>query len=209
MPGYTGTPAPAGKPVTVGDVKYVQSTIVDDDPAMVLNLGLVNPESTASFTREDLQAAQATIVRFTAEEGIDSTLNGGVETPDQWWARNQNLFPAVYQDDIYETVVSGRPFVQLETWQKDYEGRYRYITAPDRTRVYNRSITVNSVWAPSPGAIAVQMSVRYEMLATPNVGRIGTGIQSSTGTMTYSATKDDSGKWLIDGYDHDMKTTEG
>lgn len=187
----------------------MQSTIADHDPAMVLSPGLVNQASTAYFTPEDLQAAQATIVKFTAEEGIDSTLNGRLETPDQWWARNRERFPVAYQKDIYETVVSGRPFVQTESWQKTYEGRYKYITAADKTRIHNRDITVTAVWSPSPGAIAVQMSVSYEMLATPNVGRIGTGIQSSNGKMTYSATKDETGNWLIDGYDHEMKTTEG
>lgn len=209
VPGYTGTPAPPGKPVAIGDKAYLQSTIADDDPAMVLNPGLVHQESTAYFTPDDLQAALATIVKFTAEEGIDSTLNGGLETPDQWWARNKDRFHPNFEHFIYEEIASARAFVLNEAWQKQYDGRYKYITAADKTRVQNRSITVNSVWSPSPGTVAVQMDVNFEMLATPNIGKIGTGIQSSSGNMTYSATKDESGTWLIDGYDHEMYTTEG
>lgn len=209
VPGYTGTPAPGGKPVAIGDTTYVQSTIADDDPAMMLNPGLVHQETTAGLTPDELQAALATIVKFTAEEGIDSTLNGGLETPDQWWAGNKDRTHPDYAPDIYQNVSSGGGLLQQEKWQKEYQGRYKYITAADKTRIYNRNITVKAVWCPQPGTVAVQMDVSYEMLATPNVGRTGTGIQTTSGKMTYSATKDGSGRWLIDGYDHEIYTTEG
>jgi hypothetical protein len=187
----------------------VQSTIADDDPAMMLNPGLVDQESTTGLTPNELQTALATIVKFTAEEGIDSTLNGGLETPDQWWARNKDRTHPDYADDIYENIMSRGAFLQHEKWQTEYQGRYKYITAADKTRIYNRNIAVKTVWCPQPGTVAVQMDVSYEMLATPNVGRTGTGIQPTSGTMTYSATKDGSGTWLIDGYEHEMYTTEG
>lgn len=91
VPGYTGMPAPAGRPVTIGDVTYMQSTIAEEDPAMS-----PKPEafdaSTAVFSPEDLQAAVATVVKFTAEEGIDTTLNGGLETLDQWWSPTEGKY---------------------------------------------------------------------------------------------------------------------
>lgn len=176
---------------------------------MVLNPEIVDPETTAGLTPEDLQAALAAIVKFTAEEGIDSTLNGGLETPDQWWARNKHRIHPDFEHDIYENIISGGSFLQAETWQKEYGGSYKYITAADRTRIYNRSITAKTLWCLYPGTVAVEMDVNYEMLATANIGRTGSGIQPSYGTMTYSATRDGSGTWLIDGWDNAMKTTEG
>lgn len=196
-------------PVTIGGTSYMQSTIAEDDPAAVLKPGLADRETAASLTPEELQAAVATIVKFTAEEGIDSTLNGGLETPDQWWDRNKHRIHPDYHDDIYRNLTSEGTFLQRETWQKEYGGKYRYITAADKTRIYNRNIKVTKVWSLSPGNVAVKMELNYEMLATPNVGKTGSGIQPTSGTMAYSATKDGSGKWLIDGYDHEMYTTQG
>jgi hypothetical protein len=209
VPGYTGIPAPAGGPVTIGDVKYTQSTIADDDPAMSPKREAFDA-STAVFSSEDLQAAVAAVIKFTAQEGIDSTLNGGLETLDQWWSRTEGNFHPDYKQVLYDSFASGEKVVMREEWQKQYEGRYKYLTPADQTRIYNRNIEVNTVWIlQEPGTLAVAMDVTYAMLTTPGVGRTGTGIQRSEGEMIYSVTKDVSGRWLIDGYDHDMKTTEG
>lgn len=187
----------------------MQSTIVDDDPALFPKPEALDP-STAALSPKDIQAAVATVVKFTAEEGIDSTLNGGYETPDQWWARNEARFHPDFKQVIYDFVAAGNPFVLNEAWQKEYDGRYKYLTAPDQTRIHNRNIKVNMVWMlQEPGTIAVAMDVNFDMLVTPGVGRTGTGIQQSYGEMVYSVTKDESGRWLIDGYDHKMKATEG
>lgn len=208
IPAGIGKPGPAGKPVTTANAVYRQSTIPDDDPVFSLGSNTLD-QSTAAYPAAELRAVRALIIKFTVEEGIDSTLNGAVETPDGWWAKNKNRFHPDYQKDIYTAIKAGRPFVVTEAWQKKYEGRYRYIAAADKTRIYDHRITVKTMWSPAPGTIAVQMDVSYKIPAVPHVGNTGTGIQKTSGTMAYSATKDASGEWLISGHQHEMKTTEG
>lgn len=208
IPANIGKPAPAGKLVTTGDATYLQSTIASDDPVFSLGSNTLDA-STAAYSAADLRTVRELIVRFTVEEGIDSTLNGGGETPDEWWAKNEDRFHPDFKKEIYGAIKANRSFVMNEPWQQKYKGKYKYLTAADETRIYDRTIGVRTMWSPAPGAIAVQMDVSYKIPATPNVGNTGTGIQKTSGTMTYSASKDPSGEWLIDGFQHKMKTTEG
>jgi hypothetical protein len=207
LPAGFGKPAPAGKPVRTANTAYIQSTIPDDDPVFSLGSDTLD-QSTAAYSAAELRTVRALIVKFTVEEGIDSTLNGAVETPDQWWAKNKTRFHPDYQKDIYGAITAERPFVVTEQWQKKYQGRYKYIVAADKTRIYDRHIAVKTMWSPVPGTIAVQMDVSYKIPAIPHVGSTGTGIQKTSATMAYSATRV-AGKWLIDGYQHEIRTTEG
>jgi hypothetical protein len=208
VPAAIGTPAPTAGVVTTSKGSYLQSTISPDDPAMKVNQSIVDP-SVQSMDPADLQAAQQSVVKFTAEEGIDSTLNGGGENTDQWWEKNKSKLSPTYHTEMLQTLKEGKPFVMNENWQNSYDGKYQYITSADKPRIYDRVITPKAIWSPSAGTVAVQMEVSYKMPVKPGVGKTGTGIQSTAGTMTYSATKDANGNWLIDGYDHEMKTTEG
>lgn len=208
IPSGIGTPAPTGVAVSNSKGSYLQSTISDDDPAMQVDPSKVDP-SLSSTDPADIQAAQKTIVKFTAEEGIDSTLNGGGDNVDQWWEKNKSRLAPAYHSDMLGTLKEGKPFVMNEKWQEAYEGKYSYITDAKKPRIYDRKITPTVLWSPTPGTVAIQMDVEYKMPVKPGVGKTGTGIQTTAGTMTYSATKDANGNWLIDGYDHNMKTTEG
>ena len=161
----------------------------------------------------DILAAQQAIVSFIAEQGIDSPLNGGLMTRDDWWAKNKKYFHPDYHDNMYQDISEGKLVVLQETWQKEkYGDAYHYVTSPDQPRIYNRTIKPTVLWLVEPNykTVALEAEVSYDMPVVPNVGLTGTGVQKSSGTMTFSATKDaTTGKWLIDGYDHKMNTTEG
>lgn len=208
IPANIGTPAPTGAAVTNAKGSYLQSTISPDDPAMKVNPGILD-SSVQTMDPAEVQAAQQSIVKFTAEEGLDSELNGGGANVDQWWEKNKSKLSPTYHTEMLATLKEGKPFVMNEKWQEAYAGKYGYATSADKPRIYDRVINPRTVWSPSPGTVAVQMDVSYSMPVNPGVGKTGTGIQTTSGTMTYSATKDANGNWLIDGYDHDMKTTEG
>jgi hypothetical protein len=61
----------------IGD--YLQTSITDGDPAMQYDPAIVDDAAKAHFSEAELTEAQRMIVRFIAEEAIDSTLNGGTD----------------------------------------------------------------------------------------------------------------------------------
>lgn len=209
IPTDFGVPAPAGKKVESPNGSYIQSTISDDDPAMKLDPALVH-SSLSSTDPAELESAQKFIVKFTAEEGIDSRLNGDSEDPEGWWAEHKSKIAPEYQDTVYNHLKKRESFVLTEAWQKnDYQGKYDYRTSPNKTRIYDRSLKPKVLWSPAPGSIAVEMDVSYKIPVKPNVGVTGTGVQTTKGTMSYAVAKDAQGNWVITGYQHKLETIQG
>lgn len=205
-----GAPAPTGKLVASPKGDYLQSVMTPEDPAMKLIPSTL--DATAKTANQaDVLAAQQFVVSFMAEEGIDSELNGGNITPEAWFAKNESKLSPTYKEEFRQSLNEGKPFVLNEKWQKEkYGDKYRYETSPDKPRIYDRKITLTKVWVLDNGSIAVKADISYKMPVVPKVGETKTGIQSTSGTMTYSAVRDtDTGKWVIDGYDHDVNTLEG
>lgn len=189
---------------------YLKSTILDSDPAMKVDPKTIDASITPAL-RKELGAAQRAIITFIAEEGIDSTLNGAIQTPDQWWKEHKGKIHPDYQKAFYKEVSTHQPFVVNEHWQqKTYKGKYHYVYKDGSTRIFDRVIKPSKIWAISGDAIALKADVSYKMESVPGVGKTKTGLQSSSGTMTYSVSKDPAtGKWLIDGFQHKVATTEG
>lgn len=209
---FVGTPAPTGERVTAPHGDYLQSIMPSNDPAMSL-VSTTLHESVASMDQLELILAQQTIITFIAEQGIDSPLNGGVMTVDEWWVKNKDKINPTYQGKVYQNLKEGDPFVMNEKWQqeKKYGGKYQYATSPDKPRIYDRIITPKFVWkVEGTEVIAVEADVSYTMPVVPGIGETKSGIQTTSGTMSYSVVKDPAtGKWLIDGYHHEMQTIEG
>lgn len=205
-----GAPAATGEKVTSAKGDYLQSVMTPSDPAMKLIPATLDVTAKTA-NQADVLAAQQFIVSFMAEEGIDSELNGGNITPEAWFAKNETKLSPTYKEEIRQSLNEGKPFVLNEKWQKEkYGDKYRYETSPDQPRIYDRNITPTNVWVLDNGSIAVKADISYKMPVVPKVGETKTGIQTTAGTMTYSANKDAAtGKWFIDGYDHDVNTTEG
>jgi hypothetical protein len=181
-----------------------------EDPAMKLNPAVL--DATAKKANQaDVLEAQKFAVSFMAEQGIDSPLNGDGMTSEEWFAKNESKLSSAYKEEFRQSLNEGKPFVLNEKWQKEkYNGKYHYLTSPDKPRIYDRKITPTKVWVLDNGSVAVEASVSYKMPVTPKVGETGTGVQTTAGTMTYAVAKDPAtGKLLIDGYQHNMTTTEG
>jgi len=204
-----GKPSALGEEVQAPYGNYRKSVLAPNDPALAFKPGLIDP-GTATVSPQEAHQAQVTILNFMAEEGIDSAVNGGGQSVDDWWAKNKDKIHPDYQGQILGSMKEGKSFIMNESWQSAYGDKYRYRTDPAQPRIYDRTIKPTVIWELSPGTVAVEAEVSYKIPVTPGVGKTGTGVQTSAGTMTFSATKDAaSGKWLIDGFDHKMETTEG
>lgn len=154
------------------------------------------------------------ILKFMAEEVIDSPLNGGAQAPADWWTEHEQDIDEKYREEVRQVLIEeGRPFVVVEAWQRNerFAGGYEYVYDHSRPRLLSRVIKPTSVWNPDVANItlAVLADVNYSMAVRPAPGTTAELSQSTTGTMTYSATKDPAdGRWRVNGYQLELHTTE-
>lgn len=209
------TPLPPGVTVkgTVNNGRgtYLQTSIADDNPAMRFTAARADAATNAKYTPEALDKAQKLVVRFIAEEGLDSTINGGGDA-EAWWTVHEGIFHPAVKDSIHKDLLAGKNVVQRELWQQKYKGAYDYVYGSGLTRLKARSIRPFSVsLATDAGVDAVRfyVDVTCAMLVTPKVGKTGSGTQYTVGPMIYDVAQDAAGEWKIIGYDNGTKTTEG
>lgn len=209
------TPLPPG--VTVkgavnnGRGTYLQTSIADDNPAMKFSAARADAATNAKYTPESLDKAQKLVVRFIAEEGLDSTINGGGDAA-AWWTVHEGLFHPATKASIHADLLAGMNVVQRELWQQKYKGAYDYVYGSGLTRIKARSIRPFSVSAVKVGgldAVRFYIDVTCAMAVTPKIGQSGGGTQYTVGPMIYDVAQDTAGEWKIAGYENGTKTTEG
>jgi hypothetical protein len=213
----SAAPAPSAAPAntipvsgvtTTSKGQYLQTTFDASEEAWDLDPAIVDPSAAAVDPAELLEGYRH-ILKFLAEEGIDSPLNGGGQTPAEWWADHEQDIAETFREKLrQETIDENKQFVVRETGVQQYEG-YSYVYDPARTRLTSRSIAPSKVWlVDTIGTIAVESHVKYEFAVLPKPGTTAELRQTSSGTMAYSARKDlVDGKWRIDGYLHEVATT--
>lgn len=210
------TPLPPG--VTVKGVvnngrgTYLQTSIGDDNPAMRFTTDRADAATNAKYSPEMLQKAQQLVVRFIAEEAIDSTINGGGDAA-AWWTVHEGIFHPATKAHIRTDLLAGKNVVQRELWQQEkYKGAYDYIYDAGLTRIKARSIKPYSLRLTKVGdldAVRIYVDVTCAMAVTPKVGKTGGGTQYTVGPMIYDVALDAAGAWKIAGYENGTKTSEG
>jgi len=179
---------------------FIQTTISADDPAMKYNASVVDPNVAEAYSEEEVLAAQQFIVTFIAEEGLDSTLNGtkeNLEIVDAWWAANKDKIDPE-QEGFYEKLVAN---------DNVYMPVYRYtgkkselVSGDDVTHVNSRKITISAIKAGFlEGKQRLGFNVKTETVYNILMDGKKT-VNSSNGDFIFTLTKDESGKWLISGY---------
>ncbi|MHA7209582.1 hypothetical protein [Arthrobacter sp. MDT1-65] len=203
---------PSGAVIDTSHGQYLQTTIADDDPALQVDSALVEQEIYAAFKPEDIASAQKFVLKFIAEEGIDSAVNGGGQTTDEWVSEHADLLSPEYSEEFRASLADGAAnnVITIESWQKQYDGAYSYVYSPETQRVASRTLSVADVYTPEPGSIAFKVNVEWGMPVVRADGKDYGGVQISKGYMNYGLTKNpETGQWLISGWQHDVNTTEG
>jgi hypothetical protein len=198
--------------VNNGRGTYLQTSIADDNPAMRYLPERADAVARSRYTPEMLQKAQQLIVRFIAEETLDSTINGGGDA-EAWWTIHQGRFHPDTLDKIHDDLLAGKNVIQRELWQQEkYQGAYDYVYGASQSRIKARSIRPISLSAVKIGdldAIRFHIDVTAQMKVKPNVGKVGSGVQYTVGPMLYDLALDSAGEWKIAGYESGATTLEG
>lgn len=124
---------------------YVQTTIADDDPAMIYDEMKVRTNVFSLFSVDEIKEGQKLATKFVAEEVLDSTLNDNhadKETIDKWLAANkEKIDPAQY--DLFAKHVHApyNPDDSFLVMGVHREGKYELVSGPEQTRILSRTIT--------------------------------------------------------------------
>lgn len=192
-----------------GKGAYLQTTISDTDPAMQYNPAIADDAAKAHYSAAELAEAQKVIVKFIAEEAIDSTLNGGTDV-DGWWAAHKDqIHPAnlsIMRDDLNSM---SKDILARERWIANRPG-YSYMHGDTTPRIKSRTITPTSLFYVESGNLQGVMLTTNATWSMEVTGGSHSGIQSTTAEISFAVAKDPAdGKWKIAGYDTNYHTAEG
>lgn len=198
---------PVKNSTPVNDVKgeYLQTTLADNDPAYDFPASVVDPTATDLFTNEEIKSAQNFIAKFTAEEAIDSTLNGNPESVDateKWLSDNKHVFSPISYDSIREQVLRMDTETPL-VFRPFARNGYGTVYGVDKTRISQRHIETSLICGgevqnqPKPG-LSITNSVAF---ATKVIAQGKEVDEYTYGSVTYIVVPGDTqGEWLIAGF---------
>lgn len=191
-----------------GKGDYVQTSIADTDPAMKYNPAITEDAAKTHYSDADLAEAQKVIVKFIAEEAIDSTLNGGGGNIDGWWVAHQDQIHPLNRDLMLSEMKSGGTIVDHESWMAE-QPDLAYVHGKTTSRLNSRTITpvkLRFVEGNGLQGVMLDTTASWEMGVTFETG---SKVQPTTAEMSIAVAKDDAdGKWKIAGYNTNFHTTE-
>lgn len=128
-----------------GKNSYVQTTISDDDPAMIYDEMKVRTNVFSLFSVDEIKEGQKLATKFVAEEVLDSILNDNYadkETIAKWLDANKEKFdPAQYDNFAKHLNAPYNPDDPFLVMGVHREGKYELVSGPDQIRIQSRTIT--------------------------------------------------------------------
>lgn len=179
-----------GATVNNGKGSYIQTTIDENDPAMKYNSNIVSDTAKAKYSEEQLTQAQQAVIKFIAEQTIDSTVQGG-GSPDEWFAKNKDLIAPEFQEEAKKLIANTKSgFLIDNPNRKDYGLKY----GDKDQRVVSRSIEVTKIDLATKERPLVTANIEYSLKT--DSGKL----EKASGKVSYAVTEV-NGKWLISGYE--------
>ncbi len=189
-----------------GKGDYLQTSIADTDPAMKYNPAITDDDAKAHYSAVELTEAQKFIVKFIAEEAIDSTLNGGTNV-DAWFAAHKDqIYPSNQSIFLNDLKSSDKAALARETWMAAKPG-LSYVHGASTPRVASRTITLKKlryVTSDTLQGVMLDANVAYAMTVTSGTRE---SVQNTTAELSIAVAKDPAdGKWKIAGYQNNFST---
>lgn len=199
-----------------GKGEYLQTTISDSDPVMTVDQSVVEPTATGQWSPAEISDANKMVIKFIAEEAIDSTLSGG--NPDdkantqKWIDTHSPLFAPNQKASLIADVWDNDPNKPIVFRGQFRDEKYGLVHGKDVTHVADRKIKVNRIVGGSlddgTKAIGVEADVQFSLNTDfqPSAGKLSdTGksaavVESTNATISYTLVKGAKGEWLISGF---------
>lgn len=195
-----------------GTGDYLQTSIADDDPAMKYNPTITDNGAKSHYSDAELAEAQKVIVKFVAEEAIDSTLNGGNNDFDGWFAAHKDEILPASRETMLNDLKAGKGVLATENWMASKES-YSYVHGDNTPRVTARTIVPTKFYyvkTDTLQGVMLDTKVAYSMAVTKGAFPLRS-TQNSMGKLSFSVAQDstDGNKWKISGYSVTYNTQEG
>lgn len=192
-----------------GKGEYIQTTISDDDPAMKFNSALVTtPEASKLFTDAEMEDAQKFVMRYIAEEIIDSQINDNstdTKNIDDWWAKNKDKMAPQYQEEFLSSL-KGDDLTKALVFRTNFR-TYSLDYGKDKTRVFDRKLTVDKIQGGTINGSSVLIFDASGNFSMPAVVGDSVKQEDTSASFRLSVSKEPStGKWVIVGAKNTFKT---
>lgn len=128
-----------------GKNHYVQTTIADDDPAMIYDPATATDIAITLWREDELADGQKFATKFLAEEVLDSIINDNhadTGNIDKWLSAHKEKFDPAQYDGFAANL--HRPYTPKDDvlLRGGYrEGKYELVSGSDQTRIQSRTIT--------------------------------------------------------------------
>lgn len=192
-----------------GKGDYIQTTISDDDSAMKFNPALVTtPDASKLFTDAEMEDAQKFVMRYIAEEAIDSQINDNstdTKNIDDWWAKNKDKMAPQYQDEFLSSL-KGDDLTKALVFRTNFR-TYSLDYGKDKTRVFDRKLTVDKIQGGTINGSSVLIFDASGSFSMPAVVGESVKQEDTSASFRLSVGKEPStGKWVIVGAKNTFKT---
>ncbi len=222
--GPIDTPAPSAAdypdgivpngPATIGANPYIRSTIADDDTAMQYDPSRASSDVKAAFTEDQLSDALQFIVRFLAENYIDTPLiNSTADDGKAWFEQNKGILDPKNHDDYLTKLTtpgagstpgsSAGPVIPVLSF-KNGDAVLEVVYSQDEPRVTERTISLNDISLSTSGdAIFFDFDLESRMQATGADGNRPLWLYT-TGPAELVVIANPDGRWYIADYTNDL-----
>ncbi|PXA64032.1 hypothetical protein CVS29_17430 [Arthrobacter psychrochitiniphilus] len=198
-----------GKIVQSTKGPYLQTKIAAGDISKKFNLSIVDKDVLGYWSPDAITEAQVFLADFFIRELADSPLNGGGETTDQWWARNEPLMTEIEKPGVFDNLKvinedgTSKSLPEQGLWQSkpEYAG-FTYNYSKETPRVDAVKLVPTRVFLDNNKCVAGTYEAKYRM---PYVMGEKSGFTMVSGTIGLSTCKGDDGSWLLNG--HQSTTT--
>ena len=202
-------------PSTIGADPYIRSTIADDDTAMQYDPSLAPSDVKAAFTEDQLSDALQFVVRFLAENYVDTPLiNSAADDGKAWFEQNKGVLNPKGHDDYLmrlSTPAGARsvpgpadgPVIPALNFM-DGDAVLEVVYSQDEPRVTERNINLNDIILSTSGdAILFYFDLESRMQATEANGDRPFWLYT-TGPAELVVIANPDGGWYIADYKYDL-----
>ena len=201
-------------PSTIGADPYIRSTIADDDTAMQYDPSLAPSDVKAAFTEDQLSDALQFVVRFLAENYVDTPLiNSAADDGKAWFEQNRGILDPKSHDDYLMKLTtpgagsapgSGAGPVIPATNFMDGDAALEVVYSQDEPRVTERNSNLNDIILSTSGdAIFFDFDLESRMQATEANGDRPFWLYT-TGPAELVVIANPDGGWYIADYKYDL-----